>query len=269
MSEALATNNVTLISLDAISYDPRVQRREGIDERRASTIAAEWNPGAAGVLNISKRPDGCMVIVDGAHRWKAGQILGIKEMLAIVHEGLSIQQEAALFLLLNTFKAPSAISRFLAQVVKGEKAALEIARLIESHGWRIQTSADPGCITAVSALEAIYTSASGVLASGEHPDVLDWVLEVTTAAWEHDPTSVNNAVLRGLAQMRGRYGKAIQTNKLVRDLQKTRPLVLVGKAKIIKDGQGGTIAAAMGKVLTGVHNNRLRTEQLPEWVWTR
>ena len=261
--------NVSLVDVDQLTYDRRVQRSEGIDEKRAAAMAAAWDPAAVNVINISRRKDGSLVIIDGAHRWAGARIRGLKTLLAIIHDGLTVPQEAAMFLLLNKFKSPSAVSLFLARVVKGDSDACEIDALITSHGWRIQQNADPGCIFAVAALQDIYNTGAGVLNPGSHADLLDWVLDVTTAAWEHDSTSANAAILKGLAQLKGRYGSAVQGKKLVHGLQQTRPSVLLGRGKQLREAQGGTLPAAMGKVFVGLHNKGLRTNLLPEWVWTR
>jgi hypothetical protein len=52
-------------------------------------------------------------------------------------------------------------------------------------------------------------------------------------------------------------------------LADTRPGVLIGRSKALRDLQGGTIAAAMAKTLVGLYNKRRRTNLLPEWVWVR
>lgn len=269
MNAAPTKHTIQTLSVDVPVYDPRVQRKEGTHERRVEAIAASFDPAALNVGNLSRRANGSLVIIDSAHRIAACKLVGHPTMTFIVHEGLTIRQEAALFLLLNDFRAPSPISKFLARVVKGDPDACAIFELIEKHGWRIQASADTGCITAVAALQSIYETAAGTLKPGQRGDVLDWVLGVITAAWGHDPKGANNAILVGLAQLRGRFGTAIQRQKLIHELQQVAPLVLVGKAKFVQSAVGGTQRAAMARALAGMHNRKLRTNLLPEWVWTR
>lgn len=271
MTTQTATTKPTIeeLSVDLPVYDPRVQRKEGVDERRVASMAEGFNPAALNVGNLSRRETGSLVIIDSAHRIALCKLVGHPTMTFIIHEGLTLQQEAALFLLLNDFRAPSAISKFLARVVRGDADATAIFGLIESHGWHIQASAEPGCISAVAALQSIYDRAAGALPPGERPEIVDWVLGVVTAAWGHDPRGVHNLILTGLAQLRGRFGDAIQRQKLVSDMQHVGPAVLIGQAKTVQATIGGTHAAAMGRVLAGLHNKRLRTQLLPEWVWTR
>lgn len=39
--------------------------------------------------------------------------------------------------------------------------------------------------------------------------------------------------------------------------------------KVLRDVQGGTVPAALAKILAGMHNKKRRTNLLPEWVWIR
>jgi len=56
---------------------------------------------------------------------------------------------------------------------------------------------------------------------------------------------------------------------LVSEMQATRPGIVIGKAKALRDSQGGTLPAAAAKVLVGMHNRKRRTNLLPDWVWIR
>lgn len=264
------SSNITTVKADSLTIDPRVQRKEGIDEGRVAKMAQAFNPDALGTITISKRKDGTLVIIDGAHRSAAARAAGHKnDIPATVHTGLTLQQEAELFVLLNTFKQPSAISRFLARVVMGEPEAVQINTIVNNHGWRILQSNDPGCIAAIGALERIYRNGAGTLNEGRHPHALDWTLDIITAAWEHDGASASAHLLLAVAQLYGRFGGAVDAKKLVLEMQHTRPDVLVGKGKVLRDLQGGTVSAAIAKTLVGLHNKKRRSNLLPEWVWTR
>lgn len=260
----------TTVSAADLTIDPRVQRREGTDERRINDMAAAFNPNALGTITVSKRDNGRLVILDGAHRVAAAKQAGHKErMRANVHTGLSLEQEAELFVLLNTFKQPSAVSRFLARVIQKEPVAVKIEQIAKAHGWKINLLNADGYLKAVDALERVYRDGAGTLAPGEHPQALEWVLDILTAAWEHDKASASAPHLLALAQLHGRFGAAVDSARLVTEMRQTRPDVLLGKAKTLRDLQGGTVQAALAKALVGLHNNKKRTNLLPEWVWVR
>lgn len=258
------------VSLDEIVIDLRVQRAEGIDQRRVAAMAATFDPDAMGVLILSQRDDGSLVCIDGMHRRSAALQAGFKKPVdARVFTGLTMADEAALFLLYNTKKDPSAISRFKARVMKGEEDAVALDGILHKLGWKISTAGEQGNLAAIEALEAVYRNGAGSVPEGAHPDLAERTLTVTTGAWGYDPTGANAILLRGVGQLLGRFGDAVDVAKIVRELQGTQPRALVGRAKTLKDAQGGTSAAALAKILVSLHNNRRRTNLLPEWVWVR
>ena len=260
-----------MVQLDNLltSYHHGTQRHEGTSSRRVAEMVADWDLGKVGTVSVSERGDGSQFVMDGAHRVHAAREVGLTELPAMIHAGLTREQEAALFGGLNTFGRPSAVSRFLARVAAGEDEATEIKSIIESHGWRIAQAQKPGVFAAIEAAERAYRSGAGVLPAGRHPDTLDWVLSILTAAWDHDADSVNLNIVQGLAQMYGRFGSDIDAKKLTSALAQTRPKILIGKARGSKDARGGTVPAHLAAVLVGLHNHGKRTRLLPEWVWTR
>ncbi len=258
-------------AVDDITIDPRVQREEGVDERRVERMAAAFDPDALGILVLSQRNDGTLVCLDGAHRCATARRVGWNTYLdARIFRGLSLAEEASLFLLYNDKKDPSAISKFKARVITGDDVAVEINAVIKKHGWTVSTEKSKGgVVSAAEAMERVYRKASGALAEGAHPEILDRTFAVVTEAWGHEPSATAAPVLEAIAQLFGRFGSAVDGEKLIRELQDTQPRRLIGQAKSLKDLQGGTVPAALAKILVGMHNRRRRTNLLPEWVWVR
>lgn len=252
-----------------ITHNHGTQRVEGIRQRRVDQIVAEWDLSKVGTITVSRRKDGSLFCCDGAHRVSAAREVGQETLPALVHEGLTRREEAELFSGLNTFNAPSAISMFLARVDKGDKGAGEMKDIIYGHGWRVGQNADNGYISAVAAVEQVYRTAASTLPEDRYPEALDWTLDVITAAWEHDRDAAHGAILKGVAQLHGRFGSDVDAKKLVAEMSLTRPRIIIGKASAMRDAAGGTIPAHVAKVLVGMHNKGKRTRLLPEWVWTR
>lgn len=256
------------MSPSQLTVDPRVQRTEGVNGRRVKEIADNFNPCALGTITVWHKSDGTYAVIDGAHRMAAARQIGYGgEVPVTVHTGITVEQAAELFLLINEFESPSAVSRFHARVIMRDKEAIAISEVAASHGWTITRSKRPGCIAAVDALTRVYRDGGGTVPAGENRDLLDTVLGVITAAWEH--AYVSQSHLLGVAQLYGRFGAGIDTKKLVTEMSHTRPDVLLGRAKFFRDSQGGTVSAAMAKILGGMHNKGRRTNLLPEWVWIR
>jgi len=258
------------VSLDDLTIDPEIQRREGIDQRRVNKIASAFNPLALGVITVSQRADGRLVVLDGAHRSAGARQAGYTGFIsAEVITGLTIAEEASLFLLLNETKTPSALTKFLVRAVTGEPEAVEMLAIVTAHGWTVRTASETGNIAAVTAIERVYRNGGGSLPDGRHPELLSRVLAIITEAWEHDSQSVSASMLMAVAQLLGRFGTSVDTKKIVAEMQATRPTVMVGRARVLCNAQGGTVSAALAKILAGLHNKKRRANLLPEWVWVR
>jgi len=264
------TSHHKTVSLDELTIDPRVQREEGVDQRRVDKIAANFNPLALGVITVWQTDDNRLVVLDGAHRTAGARQSGYQGLIsAEVISGLTLQESASLFLLLNDTKTPSAISKLLVRVVMGEPEAVEIQEIIAAHGWKLKQRNSPGFITAATAIERVYRNGGGTVAPGAHPAILDRTLEIVTAAWEHDSKSADGQMLLAVAQLIGRFGSSIDTKKLVGEMRDTRPGTIIGRGKVLRDAQGGSLPAAIAKILAGMHNKKRRSNLLPEWVWIR
>jgi hypothetical protein len=252
---------------NVLSIDPRVQRIEGIDHVRVGRMVAEFKPEKLGVITVSQRDDGTMVVLDGMHRVEVCRQVGCTRSLnAEVFTGATIEEEAGIFLSHNSGKSPSAVSIFLVRVQMGDPVAGDINDIASMHGWTIRNTKAPGYLSAVKALQAVYLNGAGTVTQGANAELTDRVLELLTAAWEHDTGSVHESMLKAVAQLVGRFGPQLDTVKLVAEMQGTRPGILIGKAKTLRDVQGGTVPAALAKILAGMHNKKRRTNLLPEWL---
>jgi hypothetical protein len=266
----MKAKTIRRLELDQLTIDPAVQRVEGVDTKRVARINGSFDPLALGTIIVSERARGEYVVLDGMHRCEFARAARYtKPMDAIVFTGLNLADEARLFRLYNDARMPSAISKFCARVVEGEPIATAVTGILASHGWHVGVEPHPGVVAAVDALDRVYRNAGGVLPDGEHADITDRVISTLSAAWEHDRKAVDAAMLLAVAQLYGRFGAGVDDKKLIGEMQATRPGVLIGKAKSMRDLQGGTVPAALAKILAGMHNNKRRTNLLPDWVWIR
>jgi len=252
------------VSLDAITVDQQVQRTEGPDQRRVDKMASTFNPDALGVLILSERKDGTLVCLDGMHRYLSARKAGHTDLMeSKVFTGLTLAEEASLFLLYNDKKDPSAVSKFNARVVAGDSVAQDIDRIVRSHGWRVATSTHPGCINAINKAENVYRTGAGSVANGVHPEILDRVLSIITAAWGHDQHGVHQAILAGVAQVIGRFGTKVDSDKMAAEIRGARPEMILGRARSLADAQKSSVAAALARNLAVMHDNRRRKNLLP------
>lgn len=263
-------SNLKKIIADDIRED--VQRLEGMDHNRVMKMADRFNPNALSTVTVSQRDNGQMFVLDGRHRIAAAKLAAYKGLIpAVVITGLSRQQEAELFILLNENKSVSALSKFQAGVIARFPDEVEINNIVESHGWKVGLNNDDGYVSAVQALYRIYCNAVGVQMEEEapHPKLLDTTMRTITEAWAWDRKSADGPVLLGVGLLYARFGTQVDDAKLIASMRDITPGVLIGKSKALRDVQGGTVPSSLAKVLVGLHNKKRRTNLLPEWVWTR
>lgn len=139
------------------TVDPEYQR--DFEEARAKVIAKDFSWDLFGVPVLSKRADGRLVRIDGQHRMASAIIAGhgAVPVLCEVHEGLSVPEEAALFLRLNGARtAVRVLDKFKARVVAKEPVAVDITAILKSLGLKVVKSSQRRGVQAVKAVETVY-----------------------------------------------------------------------------------------------------------------
>lgn len=252
-------SSTTNIQLDNLTIDPRVQRI--LDTNRVEGIAAKFDHHALGTITISKRGDGTHVILDGNHRVSSARVVGYKgNVHAHVYTGLTLEQEAKMFLTLNNTKQVSSLDKFRVRVTAGDAVAVTIDRILHDHGWHVASGVSDGTFRSVVSIERAY------LAGGTNGTFLvERILRTLTEAWGHKGDAQHQAIIDGLSLLFIRYGQDVDSAKLIREMQSDTPRRLAAQAKARKEAVGGTVGKAMGAILRQLHNKKRTTNALPEW----
>lgn len=121
------------VNLEDLVVDPRIQRGEEATE--ISHIANNWNPAAVGTLTLSQRVENgrtVLIILDGQQRRAAGLKVGHKDQVqAIVHENLTLAEEAELFLDLNYRRSVNSWTQFRVARTAGDPVAQSIGLVLD------------------------------------------------------------------------------------------------------------------------------------------
>lgn len=198
--------------------DHRYQR--DLDAKRVAKMAENFLPELVGVPAVSKRPDGSYVRIDGQHRLAAAVAAGRGEtpVLVEVHENLTLQQEAELFLRLNGGrKAVGAIDKYKARLEAREPFALEIQGILKKNGCRIANTGGRGVIKAVAAIEWAY-----------HRGNLDSVIYVLRAWRDGEQDAFEGGFIRAVSAFLTAYPNA-DVDHLIRKLSATTTKTLLKK----------------------------------------
>jgi hypothetical protein len=198
------------ISADKLKIDPRVQRV--MDPRRVAKIADEWDDLYVGTITISHRvnpfdsSDEEFVILDGQTRWHAlkmvcGQDTTTCTILAEVFTGLTLAEEASMFLRLNFRKGVTPLDNFRIALVAGEEWAVKIQEIAGRYRWAVSGTGD-GTKRTFQAIGA----AKKIMTADETGRTLDRVFAVIDAAWPGVRDAVCGESLHGLGGLYSNHG---------------------------------------------------------------
>lgn len=242
--------------------DQGVQRP--LDQRRVEKIVGEFDPAALGVLVVSRRTDGTHHVIDGQHRLAVVLAVGRGDTPTDckVYQGLSREEEAAMFRKLNNTRTVAPIDRFRVRIVEGEPIATAIHRILQKHGWVLRAGKQDYSFAAVAAAEKLYKR------SGEDADaVIDRLMWVITEAWSGNSDGVRAELVGGIGALLAHHGEAVDVAKLVARLAEHRggPRGLVGRARALHDSRGGLIYDAVATILIDEINYKRTIHRLPDW----
>lgn len=206
------TKETLELSAAQLSIDPRVQRI--VDPRRVKKIASNWNDLYVGTITVSHRPDRTAfggdpeewIILDGQTRWNAlKEVCGAEtttcKMLAEVYTGLTLQEEAGMFLSHNDRKSVTPLDNFRIALVAREEWAVNIQQIAAKYNWAVAGTAEKGQrrFNAITAAKKIYFSDG----TGE---TLDRTFAVIDAAWPGEPGTVCGESINGIGGLYASHG---------------------------------------------------------------
>lgn len=255
---------IETLKTEQLFVDRSVQR--GLNHRRVDDMVENFELEALGVLAVSHREDGTNHIVDGQHRWAAASKVGVPFLQCKVYEGLTRQQEAALFRVLNNTKIVNPVDRFMVRVIERDTAAVFIHDALERVGWHVSTAyRGNGAFAAVAAIEWVYDGA-GIKPNTRQQTAVRQVFEVLSAAWGYDPDAVRADIVKGLGLFLVRFGD-LDLAKIVNMLAKFEggPLRLTADGRLSRSLRHSTAADSVAEILTNLYNKKRTVNRLPDW----
>lgn len=263
------TVSIEWLTANEITSDRRVNTRPVDAAWVARKLKEGFDPDLLGVPMVSRRADGTQVWLDGQNRGDLmrGAGWGSQKLQCRVFTGLTTAQEADLFLGHNDNRQVKVVYKFLARVTSGDEDAVAINAIVMSFGWRINDQAGGKNITAVKSLERIFhgdRNTDDTMAPGR---ALQRTLRVVTEAWGYKSEAVNGDVLLGVGSVFNRFGDVVDLAVLIKKLAEfpAGPSGLLGKARGMRQYQGGTVAHCVSEVVVNAYNARRRTNVLPDW----
>jgi hypothetical protein len=257
--------SVATLKVSELTIDPRVQRT-AMKESKVRRIVANFNPAALQVITVSLRKDLSYVILDGAHRTEAVRRLtdNTGTMDCHVLEGLTLQEEAAIFLDLNYSDQPTVIDRFRVSVTAEQETNVRIDGLVHAYGFQVSRAPGNGNINAVNALRQLDDLSRKIEAE---PHLIQAVLLVISKAWGNSRFGTQTAILAGLGRLIAEHGSRLSLDTLVEKLKgyKGGPQGLVAGARQLAALRGTKVAMGVAELVTDEYNKGRTKNALPAW----
>lgn len=244
---------VRLVPVDRIIVDSEYQRdldRSWVQKQKNNG----WDEALAQVVTLSSR-GGLLHCVDGQHRVELARECHIDKLWAYVIEGLSKKEEADLFTQFQLRRrALKVYELFKADLVADKAHALDIVKVVHSHGLRIDRHAGVGVVRAVGALVRVHRLGGRML--------LDETLRVLLREWSLDDADVlQGKVIEGLAIYLHsfRNDPNFDMTRLDRVMPKIGPTALVRRAqKLASERASASVSPALlAEALRNAYNEGL------------
>lgn len=140
-----------IVDLNNLQRYPSFQR--DIRPDRVSQIKDNFSPFIAGVWHVAE-VNGDYILCDENHRCETAVELQFTHWPCLVMHGSDIKECAKLWKLLQTRWMPTALERFNAALVEGNKTAVSIRRIVHESGFRFAD--ELGEAPVIKAIGALY-----------------------------------------------------------------------------------------------------------------
>lgn len=228
--------------------------QRGIDKKKVNEIVEQYNVYRMQPIDLSFR-DGRLWCYNGQHRVLAYMKMKKAKIPAIIHYGLTYEDEAMLFAMQHENESRVSIrDRWKAGNAAGEKMPnyIEIKNIMEDRGYKIDPSKKDG----ENVFTCIATIIKGYNIYGA--DGLRRVVDIIDAAWGSCTGRTSSDIISALFRFYGAYGKSVDWERLIKCLSKHTALSFIRDSKDER-GKGGVRVA---KHMVNVYNTKLRKNKL-------
>lgn len=194
MPDQIGQGKFRLVKLADLETDGRFNRP--VSQAWVEHLAQSFSADKFTPLILSLRSDGTLVIIDGQHRVAAARMRGVPEdvrcLPAIVFEGLTLDQEAELFVGTNDTRTVGPYPKYHAKLAAGDPETHAIDAIVKAHDLTVAAASGDGHVSAVTALYALYN-----LGEPEGA-VLGRTLATIRSAWGEDAQAYRATVMSGI-----------------------------------------------------------------------
>ena len=223
-----------------------------LDAGRARKIGAAWDRRLAGIVEVSDRGESAnprYAVIDGRHRWAAAQHAGIEVLVANVHTGLSVPDEAKLFDRLNRERRRiTTWDHWNARRAAGDTTVTAIENAVAAVGLTIDPAPKAGNVRCTATLEKLHAL--------DGPDLISAALNVAQEAWGRDVAGFDAPIVHGLGLVLFHLHAELDPARLVESLLEVRPQNLKAAAANLRGMTTGSTAKLVAITIMAGYNKR-------------
>jgi hypothetical protein len=240
---------IEVVELASLQVDESYQRPLKSYHKK---ISIDFNPAAAGVLHVGRRPDSSLWIIDGQQRREAMMLRGITKWKALVVHSSGTQYEAMIFRLLNnsdTRKALNPSEIFRAALVAQDPVAQAAMRAVESAGLRLKLH--KGGSRGFPELPCVRVIYAHTRDKGE--EVVYRALKLMVDTWPGQDDTMYFQIPDAMIKLIASQGDLVDDERFSEVLGKVPPRKILLDSKV---GLGDKSAATLRTICT-LYNKRL------------
>ena len=250
------TARLRWVPIPKMRVSPLSQRE--MNQNRVNKIASGFDPEQIGTPTVNERV-GHFYVIDGQHRIEALKQIGWgdQQVQCWTYVGLTEEEEAERFLLLNDTLTVDAFAKFRIGVQAGRAEECDIDRIVRAQGLRVSLEQKDGAIRAVGTLRRIYNRADG--------PTLGRTLRIIRDAYG-DP-GLEAPVLDGIGLVCARYNGDLDDTKAVARLSSAMGGVggLLGKAEVLRRKTGNAKGHCVAAAAVDIINSGKGGQKLSSW----
>lgn len=231
-----------LLDLDIGAY------QKALDLKRVEKIVSKFDIDRMRPIDVSFR-DGKYYVFDGQHRANAYYLMGFTHIPAIIHRGLTYEDEAYLFARQQDEVGSVTLNhKWNALVQAKDPETMEIIKVCKEYGFTVLAKNNKGNnIKCVKMLTDMYRKLDA--------QTFRTILSSIAKAWNYMDHSVDVAILGEIAKLATTYPQ-LNYFRLVETLQNTTPKLILRDMEDKHHGVHGEVRRAAYQVID-VYNKSL------------
>ena len=229
-----------------------------INKKKVEKIVEDFHEDEIRPAIVSRHKDGSLTMLDGQHGSKAQSIIFGEDcyIWCDIREGLSYEEEANLFVRLNTdSRLLGKPDEIRGRIESNEPDAVAFKKYVEAAGYTLFGGSNP--LTAISTAYKIYSekSCGGAFLTN--------LLSTVDQIWPDNSNATNAAILKGIRNLLI-YNKDqdIDRGNLIKKMRKKTPAQLIAEGK---ENQKTMINTSSAKgvylAIIATYNTRLSPEK--------